>query len=137
MFNTMREVISNLGKLADERPANLGSGYIVNRPELMQHVIRCWSPCGCCVTYMSQNASVLTQCDLESSCAVCALLRDEHGRVDHDFESREHDFDWTEAERAIQAFLEAETGEQTLAIVKRGVEDGESTKLAPITESKD
>lgn len=120
VFQLMKDVVSQLGRLADERPPNLGSGYIVNRPELLRHVIRCWSPCGCCVTYMSQSASVLTQC-----------------------EEREHDFDWSEAERAIQAFLEAETGEQSLAIVKiektakevkEGTEDGTSAKLAPVSE---
>jgi hypothetical protein len=102
IFEEMKKVLSEVGKLADERPSGSQAGYLAERPDTMRGLIRVWSPCGCCWTYMSPAASVLTQCD-----------------------SPEHDFSWPEAESAIAALRAAEeppakkAEAPQLAIVKR------------------
>jgi hypothetical protein len=106
VFEIMKQVIAQVGRLAEERPKDV-QGYVAERPEAFRDVIRVWSPCGCCVTYMSANASVLTQCN-----------------------ASEHDFDWTEAELAIQALQRAE------AEIKKGETGGESQKLAIVKLAK-
>lgn len=110
MWDEMKRVIAETGKLADQRPQDLG-GYLAERPEGLPHCMRVWAPCGCCWTYMSASASVLTQCD-----------------------AQEHDFNWTEAEQAIAALRAAEEPE-----IKEGVTDGKdqpSQQLAIVKRTK-
>jgi hypothetical protein len=97
----MKKVLSDVGRLAEERPAQSGgSGYLAERPSTLPGLYRVWSPCGCCWTFMSQAASVLTQC-----------------------EQAEHDFVWAEAEAALAALIraEAEEGGQNVEPVKLAI----------------
>jgi hypothetical protein len=97
LFETMKQVIAQVGQLADERPEGPLVGYMAERPETLRNCIRVWAPCGCCVTYMSQTVSVLTECALESC-----------------------NFEWSEAQRAIEALKVAEDETpSTLAIIKK------------------
>lgn len=100
VFETMKQVISTIGKLADERPEHI-DGYMAERPEMMRDVIRVWAPCGCCLTYMSASASVLSQCENEKD-----------------------DFSWALAEEALNALRRAEDQEH-----KEGVQVATPTKL--------
>jgi hypothetical protein len=101
VFDEQKQVLSTVGRLAEERPQDAQEGYVAERPDTLNHCIRVWSPCGCCLTYMSAHASVLTQCA-----------------------SKAHDFDWAEAQRALQALQRAEQAE------KGGVSAESSNKLA-------
>ena len=89
MFEQMKKALSEVGRLADDRPDHI-DGYMAERPTAMPDCIRVWAPCGCCLTYMSASASVLTQCD-----------------------SDRDDFAWAEAEAAIGALRAAEDAEKS------------------------
>lgn len=91
LFETMKKVMARVVHLDDERPEHI-DGYLAERPDGLKDCMRVWSPCGCCWTYMSPNASVLTQC-----------------------ESAEHDFNWATAEEALNALRAAEEGERNRA----------------------
>jgi hypothetical protein len=104
VFEQVKEELSRVGKLAESRPGNAAAGYLAERPDTLKGLIRVWSPCGCCWTYMSPAASVLTQCD-----------------------SPEHDFNWPEAEAAIAALRAAEESQQTEG---ESVGEPEQPKLA-------
>lgn len=88
MWDEMKKAIAETGKLADQRPTQRLDGYLAERPEGLTGCMRVWAPCGCCWTYMNPSASVLTQCD-----------------------AVEHDFNWTEAQAAIDALRAAEAPE--------------------------
>lgn len=71
-----------LANLSDTVPENL-DGYLCMRPELMPEAIRTWAPCGCCLTQLREDTSVLTGC----------------GKTDCNFS-------WAEAKRAMEAFID-------------------------------
>ena len=101
MWADMKKALSDVGRLAAARPPEAANGYLAERPVLIPHLLRVWSPCGCCLTWMNAAASVLTQCD-----------------------STEHDFSWAQAQEALAALQAAEGAsapaapEPKLAIVK-------------------
>ena len=111
MFQSMKDALSAVGKLADERPAEPLVGHLAEHPSTpsLKGSIRVWSPCGCCLTYMNKSASVLTQCD-----------------------AKEHDFDWVQAEQAIAALQAAEAP----ATESKGEASGQPSKLAIVAVPK-
>jgi hypothetical protein len=113
VFETYKQVLASLGKLADEKPAHV-DGYLAERPTTLQHCIRVWAPCGCCLTYMSAAASVLTECAAEGC-----------------------NFEWHQAQEAIEALRRAEEAEKPPQKGVPSAKDGTSdSQLALVVRPK-